>query len=77
MRAIIFSIVAVLLIVFLNAPAAHASMQDDVNQAVTIIQLESAALVVALQAANRQGALCQHGKRKQNGKAIWPKAADG
>ena len=38
MRPITFSIVAVLLVVFLNATAAHASTQDDVNQAVTIIQ---------------------------------------
>jgi SH3 domain-containing YSC84-like protein 1 len=38
MRAIIFSIVGVLLIGLVNATAAHASMQDDVNQAVTIIQ---------------------------------------
>jgi len=53
MRPITFSIVAVLLVVFLNATAAHASTQDDVNQAVTIIQLESDLLAVALQAANR------------------------
>ena len=53
MRPITFSIVAVLLVVFLNGTAAHASTQDDVNQAVTIIQLESDLLVVALQAANR------------------------
>ena len=53
MRPITFSIVAVLLVVFLNATAAHASTQDDVNQAVTIIQRESDLLVVALQAANR------------------------
>jgi lipid-binding SYLF domain-containing protein len=38
MKATIFSIVGVLLIGLVNATAAHASMQDDVNQAVTIIQ---------------------------------------
>ena len=38
MKAIIFSIVGVLLIGLVNTTAAHASMQDDVNQAVTIIQ---------------------------------------
>src|SRR2546425_3354302 len=38
MRAITFSIVGILLVACLNATAAHASMQDDVNQAVTIIQ---------------------------------------
>ena len=38
MRPITFSIVGILLATCLNATAAHASMQDDVNQAVTIIQ---------------------------------------
>jgi SH3 domain-containing YSC84-like protein 1 len=38
MRAITFSIVGILLVACLNPPAAHASVQDDVNQAVTIIQ---------------------------------------
>ncbi len=38
MKAIIFLIVGVLLIGLVNATAAHASMQDDVNQAVMIIQ---------------------------------------
>jgi SH3 domain-containing YSC84-like protein 1 len=37
MRARIFSIVAILLVAYL-ATAAHASMQDDVDQAVTIIE---------------------------------------
>ena len=37
MRARIFSIVATLLVAYL-ATAAHASMQDDVDQAVTIIE---------------------------------------
>jgi len=36
MRAITFSIVGILLAACLTATAAHASMQDDVNQAVTI-----------------------------------------
>ena len=76
MRPITFSIVAVLLVVFLNATAAHASTQDDVNQAVTIIQLESDCSSSHC-SSKSTGALCQHGKRKQNGKAIWPKAADG
>jgi hypothetical protein len=26
---------------------------------------------------NQKEVLCQHGKQKQNGKGIWPKAADG
>src|SRR5438093_7392358 len=38
MRPITFSIVGILLAACLNATAAHASMQDDVNQAVTIMQ---------------------------------------
>src|SRR6266536_5920190 len=38
MRPITFSIVGILLVACLNATAAHASMQDDVNQAVTIMQ---------------------------------------
>ena len=38
MRAITFSIVGILFAACLNATAAHASTQDDVNQAVTIIQ---------------------------------------
>ena len=37
MRARIFSIVAILLVAYL-ATAAHAAMQDDVDQAVTIIE---------------------------------------
>ena len=38
MRAITSSIVGILLAACLNVTAAHATMQDDVNQAVTIIQ---------------------------------------
>jgi SH3 domain-containing YSC84-like protein 1 len=38
MKAIIFSIVGILSTACLNAAAAHASVQDDVDQAVTIIQ---------------------------------------
>ncbi len=38
MRTITFSIVAIFFAAFLISTAAHASMQDDVNQAVTIIQ---------------------------------------
>jgi SH3 domain-containing YSC84-like protein 1 len=38
MRAIIFSGVGVLLAAFLNIGAAHASVQDDVDQAITILQ---------------------------------------
>ena len=38
MRASIFSIVAILLSAYLPTAAAHAAMQDDVDQAVTIIE---------------------------------------
>ena len=38
MRPITFSIVGILLAACLNATAAQATVQDDVNQAVTIIQ---------------------------------------
>ena len=38
MRAITFSIVGTLLVSCLNVAAAHATVQDDVNQAVTIVQ---------------------------------------
>lgn len=38
MRAIIVSGVGVLLAAFLNIGAVHASVQDDVDQAITILQ---------------------------------------